>query len=318
VSHLRPGACNSCGAYSIALQDDSGQATSSGDGSRISFRRAGLSGCVTRGRDALAPGCSLGSPARPSATRTWRWNCASRYHLPDINSAAKKLNLPVDLLEQLIRAPQMRNHNASAHDHRHIQRLFLLGARYAQPISLDRMIEDTVVAAQTRRRHQSHQLLRLGGQRAFQVRVVIDVVKALYQKITGLIDICIQPRSGFNEPARGFTLVGHIFFSEKIRRLFALRAFWSWAFRRRSFRRRSFRSRGVFAGGCRHRKMLADIAPHASENRERNRRRYAKKILTAKMAEGCRGERKVPGSHPASPRALCVVSLRSLRSKAVR
>src|SRR5216684_5912699 len=56
--------------------------------------------------------------------------------------------LPVDLLQQLISPPQMRDDNAPTHYQRHIKRLFLFRARHAQAISLNRVIEDAIVAAQ--------------------------------------------------------------------------------------------------------------------------------------------------------------------------
>jgi hypothetical protein len=65
----------------------------------------------------------------------------------------------------------------------------------------------------------------------------------------GLIDIGIQPRSRFDEPARGLTLVGYVFLSEKIGRLFAFLA----------FGRRTLR--GMFARDCVPLRMLADGAP---------------------------------------------------------
>ena len=77
------------------------------------------------------------------------------------------------------------------------------------------MVEDAVVAAQTRRRHQSHQLFGLGRQRAFQVSVAIDVIEALDQKIVRLVDIGIEPRPGFDEPARRLALIGDVFFRKK-------------------------------------------------------------------------------------------------------
>jgi hypothetical protein len=128
---------------------------------------------------------------------------------------------------------------------------------------------------------------------------VIDVVKALHEKIIGLVDIGIQPRSRFDEPARGFTLVGHIFFGEKISRLFAFRVLW----------RRLFCCRGIFAGSCGHGKMLADSAKDTSGNGER-----AKKLLTAEIAGNGRRERKALKLLLVFLRALCVISLRTLIS----
>ena len=40
----------------------------------------------------------------------------------------------VQLGQQFVGVPQVRNDNAATHDHRHVQRFFLLGARHAQPV----------------------------------------------------------------------------------------------------------------------------------------------------------------------------------------
>ena len=56
--------------------------------------------------------------------------------------------LPVHLLQQFVRAPQVRDDDASAHDQRDVERLFLLGAGYAQAVGLDGVVKDAVVAAQ--------------------------------------------------------------------------------------------------------------------------------------------------------------------------
>src|SRR5438270_9663965 len=86
----------------------------------------------------------------------------------------------VNLFQQLISPPQVRDHNASAYNHGHIDRFFLLGAGHTQAVGLDRVVEDAIVTAQASRRHQPHQLFRLRRQRALQISIVIDVVEALY------------------------------------------------------------------------------------------------------------------------------------------
>ena len=56
----------------------------------------------------------------------------------------------IQLAQQLVRAPQVRNDNAAAHHQRHVDRIFLLGTRHAQPVGLNQVEMDAVVAAQAR------------------------------------------------------------------------------------------------------------------------------------------------------------------------
>lgn len=57
------------------------------------------------------------------------------------------------------------------------------------------MIKNAIFAAQARRRDQPHQFFRFCWEHTFQVGIVIEVVEALDQKVTGLLDIDIQART---------------------------------------------------------------------------------------------------------------------------
>ena len=137
----------------------------------------------------------------------------------------------------------------AASDHQcDVERFFLLSASHAQAVGLDGVIHDAIVAAQAGRGDESHQLFRLGRERTFQIRIVIDVVETLHQEIAGLVDIGVEARAGFDEAARDLALVGDVLLGEKIRGLFAFRAVWSWVLRRR----------GMVAGGCAHGQIVAE------------------------------------------------------------
>src|SRR6516165_10597215 len=89
----------------------------------------------------------------------------------------------VQLRQQLVGASQIGNHDAAANHEGHIDRFLLLGATYAQPVGLDDMVVDAVVAAQASRSDQSHQLFVLCRQRTSEIGVVVEVVEALDQKV---------------------------------------------------------------------------------------------------------------------------------------
>ena len=116
----------------------------------------------------------------------------------------------------------MRDYDAASDHHCHVQGFFLLGAGDAQAVGLNGMIENAVVATEDRGRNQSHQLFRLGRQRAFQIRVVIDVVKTFDEEIVGLLDVRVEALARIKKAAGGFALVGHVFFSEEVSGLFPL------------------------------------------------------------------------------------------------
>ena len=109
----------------------------------------------------------------------------------------------------------MRNHDASAHHQRDIERLFLLGAWHAQTVGLDGVIENAIVAAQSMRMRPGPSTLWSSRAVPFQIGVVVDVVEALDQKIIRLVDVRIEALTSLDETAREFTLVGDIFFREQ-------------------------------------------------------------------------------------------------------
>src|SRR5208282_6481393 len=63
----------------------------------------------------------------------------------------------IELRQQFIRPPHMRNHDAAAYHQRHVDCLFLLGAGHAQAIGLNHVVVDAVVATQTGGGYQAHQ-----------------------------------------------------------------------------------------------------------------------------------------------------------------
>ena len=91
-----------------------------------------------------------------------------------------------------------------------------LFASRAQAIRLDDVVVDAIVTAQACRHNQPHQLLVLRGNGAFQVCVMIDVVKALHQKVVGLLDIHVQPYARLQKPPRKLTFLRNLFLGELI------------------------------------------------------------------------------------------------------
>ena len=120
----------------------------------------------------------------------------------------------------------MRNHNAAAHHQRHIQRLLLFLPRCAQPIRLDDVVINAIVTAQPGRYNQPHQLLVLRWNGSLQIRVVIDVVKTLHQKVVGLLDIHIQPRARRQKAPGYLAFLRNLFLSELIGGFFSVRSSW--------------------------------------------------------------------------------------------
>jgi hypothetical protein len=106
-------------------------------------------------------------------------------------------------------------------------------------------MENAIVTAQARGGYQAHQLFRLGGQHTFQIRVVVDVIETLHQKIVGLVNVDVEPRACLDEPSSDLALLGNILFGEQVGRFFA---FGSEALHRR----RNF----IRSGG--HRQMVAE------------------------------------------------------------
>src|ERR1019366_1085364 len=67
----------------------------------------------------------------------------------------------VQFRQQLVSPAQVRDYDAAANYKGHIDCFLLLGASCAQPVRLDDMGVDAVVAAQASRSNQSHQLFVL-------------------------------------------------------------------------------------------------------------------------------------------------------------
>ena len=95
----------------------------------------------------------------------------------------------------------MRDNDASADDQRHIQRFLLLVLVGAEPVTLDDVIVDAVVATQARGNHQPHQFFVFRWDRAFEIGVVINVVEAFYEIVVGAIDDLVQIGTDVDESA---------------------------------------------------------------------------------------------------------------------
>src|SRR5208283_5158833 len=100
-----------------------------------------------------------------------------------------------------VRSPQVRNHYAAADHQRHVNRFFLLAAGRTQAIGLNHVIVDAVVATQAGGGDQSHQFLVFCWQSAFQIGVVIQVVKALDEEVVGFVDVVVQTVSAVQKTA---------------------------------------------------------------------------------------------------------------------
>jgi hypothetical protein len=108
----------------------------------------------------------------------------------------------------------MRHEDASAHDQRHVQRFFLFCARHSQPVGLDRVIKNAVVAAQASRGDQAHQLFHFCRQRAFQIGIVVDVVDTLHQEVIALEDVRILAGACFEKAPGKFAFFRNLLLGE--------------------------------------------------------------------------------------------------------
>jgi hypothetical protein len=115
------------------------------------------------------------------------------------------------------------HHDASSHDQRHIQGFFLLWPADSQPVRLNNVVVDAILAAQAGRSNQSHQLLVFGWNGAFQVAIVVEIIEAFDQKIIGLIYIGVQTIAGVEKAARNFALVRDLLLGQKVYGLSAFR-----------------------------------------------------------------------------------------------
>lgn len=127
----------------------------------------------------------------------------------------------IQLGQQFVGSAQVWNDDAASHDQCHIQGFFLFGARYSQPAGLDDVIVDAIIATEAGRGRESHQLFVFGWNRAFQIRIVIEIIKALYEEVVSLIDIDVQTGAIIQKAARDFALVGDLLFGEEVCRFLA-------------------------------------------------------------------------------------------------
>ena len=124
------------------------------------------------------------------------WNAQLRPRVSDPLSSRC-----IEFRQQLICSPHVRNHYAAAHHQRHVDRFFLLGAAHTQTIALNHVVVDAIVTTQTGGGDQAHQFFVFRGHGAFEVGVVIEVVKAFDQEVVGLVDIFVQTGPGVLENA---------------------------------------------------------------------------------------------------------------------
>src|SRR5664280_2033586 len=114
----------------------------------------GLSPSLLRG--SWTPSIQNSETLSPVRTRLCCQNTRRAFRL---SAACGNDKSAVQFRQQLVSPAQVRDYDAAANHKGHVDGFLLLGASYAQPVRLDDMVVDAVVAAQASRGNQSHQFL---------------------------------------------------------------------------------------------------------------------------------------------------------------
>jgi hypothetical protein len=116
----------------------------------------------------------------------------------------------------------VRNHDASSYDQRYVDRFFLFGTGHAQTIGLNHVILDAVVAAQTGRRNEPHQLFVFRRNSTFEIGIVIQIVEAFDEEVIGFVDVFVPPSALVDKMPGECTLVSSLFLGKQVGRFLAV------------------------------------------------------------------------------------------------